>query len=154
MSDRTFIACRPGMQSALQKAFIGIEVVVDDALDKDYEFRERPMTFEEVLEEETSKQERQEADPKNAMTFIVPMATPEDLEASGYGAEFLAVRVQAGPSYSTVADAIRGVYATHTEDGSYHWTANMSAIRSALRKAGFNVLSISQASGLVLMKER
>lgn len=154
---KTFIACRPGMQATLQAQFAGVDVVVDEALTKDYEFRERELTFSEIMEEELEKEERQEADPKNAVTLIVPCVLDADAERTNddwYSAQFLAIRIERGPSIYDLRKIIKDVKPVTTGDFPDEYVnipATMGALKSALKKAGHNVLSISEADGIDLM---
>lgn len=154
---KTIIACRPGMQQIMQAQFAGMEVVVDAALTKDYEFRERDQTFEEIMESEIEKEERQDADPKNAITLIVPCVMDADAERTNddwYGSQFLAIRIERGPSIYDIRKVIKDVKPTTAGDFPDEYvnvSATMGALKSALKKAGYNVLSISEADGIDLM---
>jgi len=155
VSNKTIIACRPGMLQQMQAAFAGMEVIVDDALDKDYEFRERQMSLDELLEDEISKEERQEADPKNALTLVVPVALAGDEVANTcWSIPYLVVRVEQGPSKFDVAQVIQSLEPTKTgdfPDYEVNVSATIGALRAALKKAGYNVLSVSEADGLTQM---
>jgi hypothetical protein len=157
MSNKTFVACRPGMKSAAEAAFHGMEIVVDDTLTSDWEFRERPKTFDEMMEDEISKEERVEADPKNALTFVVPVALHEDaVSEDPWNPPYLAIRVESNVSRVDVVKAIRATQPTL--QGSYpdeevNVSATIGSLKAALKKAGFNVLSISEADGLTLLKD-
>lgn len=155
MSNKTIIACRPGMQQAMASAFAGMEIIVDDTLDKDYEFRERQMTLDELLEEEISKEERQEADPKNALTFLVPLSLADADDINTWEVPILALRVERGPSPYDVQKCIQSVKPTTQgtfPDFEVNVSATIGTLRSELKKAGFNVLSISEADGLIALE--
>lgn len=147
MSNKTFVACRPGLQQQMQSAFDGLEVVVDPDMTKDYEFRQRELTMAELLEEEVEKEERQEADPKNAITFVVPLDPSGDLEDASW-VTYLAVRVERGANKIDVAREIGSVPLTLHADGGVNVSATIGAVTSTLKKAGYNVLSVSEAEGL------
>lgn len=157
MSEKTIIACRPGMKQAMQSAFAGMEVVVDDKLDKDYEFRKRDLTLGEMLEEDLGREERQDADPKNAHTFIVPLLLEEDLLSEYlHDIRWLAVRVANDASHGSVVTEIRNFQPTTSgsfPDVEVNISATISGLKAHLKKAGFNVLSISEADGLHFMKD-
>lgn len=155
MSTKTIIACRPGMKQQMESAFAGLEVVVDDKLTKDYEFRERDLDLAEMLEAEIEKEERQDADPKNALTFVVPMAVRQsDLgDPEIYlDLSFLSIRVENSVSEVSVMSVIRKIEPTLSgsfPDEVVNVSATISSIKAALKKDGVNVLSISPANGLV-----
>jgi hypothetical protein len=154
MSTKTIIACRPGMKQQMEAAFAGVEVVVDDKLTKDYEFRERDLDLAEMLEAEIEKEERQDADPKNAYTFIIPLAarTSEFDDGGIFDVPFLAVRVENSASEVAVMTTIRELKPTLSgsfPDETVNVSATISALKAALRKKDINVLSISQAAGLI-----
>jgi hypothetical protein len=154
VSNKTIIACRPGMKQAMESAFAGMKVIVDDTLDKDYEFREEAMTFDEIMEAEISKEERQEADPKNALTFLVPLSVADADDINTWEAPILAIRVERGPSPYDVTKAIQSVKPTTQgdfPDFEVNVSATIGALRAELKKAGYNVLSISEADGLIAL---
>jgi len=145
------------MQQAMQAAFAGLEVEVDDTLTQDYEFRERPMSLEEIMEEEISKEEKQEADPKNALTFVVPLALSEEEVAEDcWNKTYLAVRVENNVSRFDVIKVIKATKPSTTgsfPDCGVHVSATIGALKAALKKGGINVLSISEADGLTLLAD-
>lgn len=153
MSTKTIIACRPGMKQQMEAAFMGMTVVVDDQLTKDYEFREEAMSLDEILEAEVAKEERVDADPKQAHTFIVPMLPDDTLVLDdAWNLQYLAVRVADDASQVSVMSEIRKVKPTLTgsfPDEQVNVSATVSALKAHLKKQGFNVLSISVADGLV-----
>jgi hypothetical protein len=138
---KTYVACRPGMKQAMEKAFAGIDVEVDDNLTTDYEFRERELSFAEALEAEVDKSERFEADPKNAKTFVVPLAE----EDHNY-CDFLAVRVGEYTRKTEVVDIIKRVKVIYSGD-DVNSIATAGAVRAELKKANIDVYSVSVAEG-------
>lgn len=153
MSEKTIIACRPGMRQQMEAAFQGMKIVVDDKLTKDYEFRKEAMSLDEILEAEIEKEERQDADPKNAHTFVVPIAARTSVYDDGgiFDVPFLAVRVENSASTVSVMSAIRALKPTLSgsfPDETVNVSATISSLKAHLKKEGFNVLSISQAEGL------
>lgn len=156
MSNKTIIACRPGMKQAMESAFAGMKVIVDDKLDKDYEFREEAMTLDELMEQEISKEERQDADPKNALTFIVPLHTSaQDVGDSCWSIGYLSVRCESNVSSYDVVNVLKDLEFTTSgdfPDYEINTSATISSIKAALKKAGVNVLSISEADGLTGLK--
>lgn len=158
LDTKTYIACRPGLQQQMQAAFAGVTVEVDDSLTVDYEFRQRDLTLDEMLEQEVEKEERQDADPKNALTFITPLVRDYDAAVDGgwLTIKYLAIRLERGPSPYDVRKVIADVKPTLTgsfPDEEVNVSATMSAIRAALKKEGYNVLSVSEAEGLDQMGE-
>lgn len=157
MNDKTIIACRPGMKQAMEAAFAGMEVIVDDKLAADYEFRKRELTLGEMLEEDLSQEERQDADPKKAHTFVVPLSLAEDEVAENlWSLRWLAVRVENSASHGLVMAEIRNLQPTTQgtfPDFEVNVSATISALKAHLKAAGFNVLSISEADGLSLLKD-
>lgn len=156
MAGKTFVACRPGMKQAMESVFDGLEVVVDDTLVVDYEFRERPMTLDEMMEEEISKEERLEADPKNALTFIVPLhLNAQDVGDACWDLPYLVVRVESNVSTFAVTNVLKELEPTimgDFPDFEINASATIGSIRAELKKAGVNVLSVSEAYGLSPLK--
>lgn len=152
MSNKTIIACRPGFKRQAEQAFAGIKVIVDETLTADYEFREEAMTLDEILEAEISKEERQEADPKNALTFVVPaFLNDQGVADNCWSIPYLVVRVEQGPSRFDIIEVLKQVKPTTQgdfPDFEVNVSATIGALRAALKKAGHNVLSVSEADGL------
>lgn len=152
MSEKTIIACRPGMKQQMEAAFQGMKIVVDDTLTKDYEFRKEAMSLDEILEAEIEKEERQDADPKHAHTFVIPIAArTSHLDDDMWNPPYLVVRVQDDASRIGVITAIRALKPTLSgsfPDETVNVSATISSLKAHLKKEGFNVLSISQAEGL------
>lgn len=153
---KTYVACRPGMLGTIQAAFAGLQVEVDETLvGVDYEFRERELTLDELLEEEVEKAERIDADPKNALTFIVPLVLSND-DFDSYSVPYLAVRVDRSASRFDVIQVIKTVKPTLTgdfPDFEVNVSATMGALQAALKTADIGVHSISQADGLSPLEE-
>lgn len=147
MADKTIIRCRPGMKQAMEAAFVGMEVIVDDNLDVDYKFDKRELNALEEIEAQIEEEEKQEADPKNAITFVVPLAVDDDDKADPFGV-WLAVRIEQNFSRTDAEREISTVKITKTGD-EINAVATAASVRQALKKAGANVLSVSVAQGIV-----
>lgn len=161
MSEVTVIACRPGMKAQMEAAFAGMEVEVDDNLTAPtgYEFRKRPMTMGEILESQISTAEKDESDPKNAHTFVVPLVLNlgnlEPGEISDI--RFAVVRTSSkNHGWTTVRNLIREVD-PHLNgdfpDFTVNVTATMSAIKAHLTKNDVKVYSVSEGDGLTTLKD-
>lgn len=154
--NKTYVVCRPGMLQAMQKAFDGMDVEVDDKLTTDYEFRQRELTEIEALEAELDKAEKFEADPKDAVTFVVPMVTCSDnLEADPYVHRYLAVRVQRNHRHEAldILKDSKPLTSGMGDDMEINVPGTIGALNAALKKANVDVYSISEADGLVLLEE-
>lgn len=161
MSQTKFIACSPNMHAAMKAAFSDLEVVVDDTLTNTYEFREKELDFAELMEEELAKAERQDADPKDALTFVVPVVGKHsDLDKPTF-LTYLTVRVQKGTiDPAKVVKVVKKHTPTPRRDydplvhsSEYAVSTIMGDLKAALREKGANVLSISEADGLTLLGE-
>lgn len=157
MPGKTFIACRPGMQQQMKSAFAGLDVVVDDKLTVDYEFRERNMTLEEIMEEETLKAEQIDLDPRNAVTLVVPLH-PKGVVEDAAWMKWAVVRASNKHHRSDVEAAINEAelvirYADPevtlgVDYDDVDVPATLSNIKAALKKAGIEVHSVSAAESL------
>lgn len=160
MSNKTYVACQPGMKAAAEAAFAGLEIVVDDTLTTSpWEFRERPQTLEELMEAELEKEERTEADPKNALTFVVPVFHRRDDVGDVYETiPFLSIRVAKGTSGTAVRIIVENLKPTMTgdkygDDYRVNVPATIGALSAQLKEAGIQVLSISSTEQLMYMKD-
>ena len=156
-----YIVCHPNMKASVQAAFADLEIVVDETV-ASYEFREKELDFAELMEEELEKAEKQDADPKDAVTYVVPVvAKYSDLDNGLVLATFLTIRVQRGsiePSkvvkvVKKQEAIVRKDYDPLTHTSPFAVSTIMADLKAALREKGANVLSISEAEGLTLLGE-
>lgn len=168
MSDtktRTYIACRPGMQAAMQAQFMGMEVVVDPQIGADFEFRKRELSGIELIEAQLEEEEKVSADPRRATTILVPVVGLDQdardfWDSEGHdsnGPSFLVIRcapsTPAGRVIQIVGD-IRGVKSTQTwNDEEYiNRGATSANILHALKAEDIEVYSISEVDDIAPLK--
>lgn len=158
--SKTYIAVRPGFKQQAEAAFgTDMEIEVDSSLQADYEFRQRELGLADLLEAELESEEGEaarKADPKNAHTFIVPLAEdPEEVEDYTY-LDYLVVRVDKdAPKHEAlqVIQKTQLIWKGEVGDLDERIQArpNINALNAELRKAGIKVHSISLAKNLVWM---
>ena len=147
MAEKTIIKCRPGMKQKIQAAFAGMEVEVDDTLDTDYIFAKRELTALEEIEAQIEEEEKQEADPKNALTFVMPLQQ-DDGKPDPFGT-WLTVRIESNFSRVNAEAELSTVKVAYHSPGDINGIATAANVRQVLKKAGANVLSVSLADGIV-----
>lgn len=143
MAAKHLIACRPNLRAQMEAAFPGLPIVIDENITdpQGYEFRERELDFEELLEEEVDKEERLQADPKQAQTLVIPLGDPEQTLTCPW----LTIRLQPH-SGNESAVVIASTVKLSMRDGEPHVEKIMGEMRKALVDDGWNVLSISEGN--------
>lgn len=163
VTTKTYIACRPGMQAAMQAQFVGMEVIVEPGLVGDFEFRKRVLSGIELIEAELEKEEQVAADPKVATTVLIPLVHLQeneqefwDRQSTGANeeADFLVVRArQSLHAIMEVAKDLRPTKSTDYAGNPYiNAGATAAALKAALEAADIEVYSISLVVGLAAVK--
>lgn len=154
--SKTFVAIRPGFQQAAIAAFgADMEIVIDDTLTQDYEFRQRELGLADLLEAELEGEESQaakKADPKNAHTFVVPLLGPDDdLDEEYRHCTYLAVRVDRKDDMYEAVNRIVDTSPILHDDDRINVKATVTMLHNHLKNEGFKVHSISVVNGLTVM---
>ena len=157
--SKTFVAVRPGFQQAAIAAFgADMELVVDDTLQTDYEFRTRELGLADLLEAELETEERElarKSDPKNAHTIIVPLVSRDETLDEALDEpdrlKCLVVRIDRKEDRQAAVRVIQGESVVYSDD-YLNERATINVLSTALKKADIKVYSISSSYGIACMK--
>lgn len=152
--SKTFVAVRPGFQQQAIAAFgADMELVIDDTLTVDYEFRQRELGLADLLERELEDEESaaaKKADPKNAHTFILPLLRPDEtLDEEFKYATYLVIRVDHKEDSSAVKAEIASLPTIFSDGDMINVKATITSLHNRLKNKDIKVHSISVANGLV-----